>query len=188
MDWLLCRSNPTTPAGVVYFAGTFEGVGTLSGRVLVPAVSLFREEAATFDDAGAHLLAAMLTAFGPAADAARPWEALPAQIHVPSPYRPQEKGPDERHRGASAEEANRLREALGISRREAALSGSPGSTMDVAMLAAMELIAATGSARAGVERLIKAQFADVEDGWTYLLGLFAISFPDRLGEVLDGRL
>lgn len=107
-DWLLCRSNPTAPAGVVYFAGTFEGVGTLSGRVLVPAVSLFREEAATFDDAGAHLLAAMLTAFGPAADAARPWEAMPAQIHVPSPYRSQEKGPDERGQRAAVRSSSEV--------------------------------------------------------------------------------
>lgn len=189
MDWLLCHSNPLVPASVVYFAGTFQGVDTeLGGRVLVPTVSLFREEAATFDEAAAHLLAAILTTFGPATAVARSWEALPAQIHVPSPYQPQEKGPDERHRGASAEDARWLREALGISRREMAQSGSPGRSMDVAMLAAMELIAATGSARASVERAIDAQFADAEEGWTYLLGLFALSFPNRLGEVLDGHL
>ncbi|MFG1318043.1 hypothetical protein [Xanthobacter autotrophicus] len=167
-DWLLCRSNPSAPAGVVYFAGTFVGVDTeLGGRVLVPTVSLFRDEAATFDEAGAHLLAAMLTTFGPAADAARPWEAMPAQIHVPSPYQPQVKGPDER-------------------RRKAAQSGAPGRSMEIAMVAAMELIATTGSARAGVERLIDAQFADAEEGWTHLLGLFAISLGDALGEVPHG--
>lgn len=105
MDWLLCHSNPLVPASVVYFAGTFQGVDTeLGGRVLVPTVSLFREEAATYDEAAAHLLAAILTTFGPATAVAKQWEAMPAQIHVPSPYQPQVKGPDERHRGATTKD------------------------------------------------------------------------------------
>ena len=113
MDWLICHSNPIAPASVVYFAGTFQGVDTeLRGRVLVPTVSLFRDEAATFDEAAAHLLAAILTTFGPATAVARQWEALPAQIHVPSPCQPQEKGPDERHRGATPEDIAILRAAI----------------------------------------------------------------------------
>lgn len=82
--WLLCRRSEVAPEGVTYWAGGADIVDcTLGGRVAVPPVTLFRDEAAEVEDeAAARLLADLFTALGPAPDAA-PWEVLPAAIALP---------------------------------------------------------------------------------------------------------
>lgn len=90
VDFLICRKSPLTPEGCVFFRGAYdilsvEWPGQPQNVVLVAETSIFRDEAALYDEGAARLIADLLSDFG-----LRPlntddvrWRALPAAISMP---------------------------------------------------------------------------------------------------------
>jgi hypothetical protein len=181
-DWTVCRLAPDVAGRVEYLVDIRLSDARWLGS---PVVSADRADAWTGHRQGADAVADILNLHGGGSEDRGAWTALPAVIHAPSPYQPQEKGVEERRRGATAEDIGALR---------AAISGSVvfqvadlhGAAIDKGATAAMQLIAAAESASAALAELVQARFADPEEGWAYLLFVLCTELGGNSGEVPHG--
>ena len=182
-DWTVCRLAPDVAGSVEYLVDIRLGDARWLSN---PLVSADRADAWMGHRQGADAVADLLNLHGGGSEDRGAWTALPAVIRVPSPYQPQEKGSEERRRGATAEDIAALR---------AAISGSVvfqvaslhGAAIDKGAAAAMQLIADAESASAALVQLVQARFSDPEEGWAYLLFVLCTELRGNSGEVPYGR-
>lgn len=108
-DWTVCRLAPDVAGSVEYLVD----IRLSDARWLSsPLVSVDRAEAWTGHRQAADSVADILNLHGGGHEDRGAWTALPAVIHAPSPYQPQEKGAEERRRGANSEDVSALRVAI----------------------------------------------------------------------------